>query len=272
VTNPSTAPAIAPATSEFNGFSCLFCAAIFDCNQSRAREARSERLKRARPTSVCEQSSQILASLSFAPTTSTRAAAVMVALEKHQPSEREVVEAYSALLSESPALGITKVLTHLQKEKEWALSEKRLKSILISAGLRPSASTQNKATSSAVPISRLDPHLPIPDNVRAVYFDKVKGKGLVASRDFAEGETIFTEDALISAPPSHALKAVENGELCTHCFAPLSGLLVVPCGKPGCQGRFCNRLCQSRAQSLHHALLCPGQNASIKVRCLILHE
>lgn len=187
---------------------------------------------------------------------------------KHQPSEEEVVEVSRVLLSESPTLGIAKVLTYLQKEKQWALSEKRLKSILIAAGLRPCPATQSKPKSSSVPISSLDVNLPFPDGVRAVYFDSVKGRGLVAARDFSEGETIFTEDAFVAAPPGHAYQAVEIGELCTHCFAPLSGLLVVSCGKSGCQSRFCNRLCQSRAQSLHHALLCPGQNPSIKVSCI----
>lgn len=189
--------------------------------------------------------------------------------DKRQPSEQEVVEASSMLLAGSPSLGIAKILSHLQKEKNWSISEKRLKTILSNAGLRPS-STSNKQTSSSkssdVPSSSLDSLLQIPSGVKAVYFDSVKGKGLVASRDFQEDEPIFTEDAFISAPPAHALTAVEKGELCTHCFAPLSSLLVVPCGKPGCQARFCNRLCQSRAQSMHHALLCSGQNSSIKVR------
>ena len=192
----------------------------------------------------------------------------MSSAEKHQPSEQEIIEASSALLAASPALGIAKVLAHLQREKQWALSERRLKAVLVAAGLRTTgAVSQKRATAQAhdVPLSKLDARLPIPAGVRAVYFDSVKGKGLVADRDFEEGEPIFTEDAFVAAPPAHALPAVERGELCTQCFAPLSGLLVVPCGKQGCQARFCNRLCQSRAQNTHHALLCPGQNSSIKV-------
>ncbi|UZJ53144.1 hypothetical protein CBS101457_002464 [Exobasidium rhododendri] len=184
--------------------------------------------------------------------------------DKHQPSEQEIVEACSALLAEFPSLGIAKILSNLQNEKNWSLSEKRLKNSLAKAGLRSSSTTNATSKSPEIPSSSIDALLAIPPGVKAVYFDKVKGKGLVASRDFQEGEPIFTEDAFIAAPPAHALLDVESGQLCTHCFAPLSSLLVISCDKSGCQARFCNRLCQSRAQGVHHALLCPGQNTSIK--------
>lgn len=183
---------------------------------------------------------------------------------RYQPSEQEVVHACSEILAELPTLGITKILYKLQNEHTWTLSEKQLKSILASSGLRPSNQT-NKNSVTDVPSSKLDPLLPIPAGVKAVYFDKIKGKGLVADRDFDRGEVIFVEDAFIAAPPIHAFADVENGKLCTLCFAPLSGSLIVPCGRSDCQARFCNRLCQSRAQAMHHALLCPGQNTSIKV-------
>lgn len=192
---------------------------------------------------------------------------------RSQPSEQEVIEASSTVLAESPALGIAKLLARLQSDNQWALSEKRLKNILVQAGLRPAppatngkTNTKGSPSSSGVPSSALDSLLSIPAGIKAVYFDNIKGKGLLADRDFQEGEALFTEDAFISAPPGHALADVEKGSLCTQCFAPLSGSLVVPCGKTGCQARFCNRLCQSRAQSAHHAMLCPGHNASIKVR------
>lgn len=189
-------------------------------------------------------------------------------IEKVAPSDEEVVEASSSVLADAPSLGIAKLLSRLHNEKGWILSEKRLKNILSAARLR-STGAANKSLSSThridVPVSHIDRLLSLPEGVKAVYFDKNKGKGLVADRDFKEGDVIFTEDAFIAAPPAHAVAAVEKGELCTFCFAPLAGILVIPCGRIGCQARFCNRLCQSRAQSVHHALLCPAQNPSIKV-------
>lgn len=195
-----------------------------------------------------------------------------------------MVDAARSKLEASPGLGIAKLLAQLQGENGWALSEKRLKTILTAAKLRQApAGVQGNGTSGGgkdkkkgtgndnatpayIPLSRLDSSLSIPSGVRAVYFDRIKGKGLVADRDFGEGSVVFTEEAFIAAPPSHAMQQVEQGELCTQCFAPLAGSLVVGCGQKDCGARFCTRLCQSRAQSAHHALLCPGQNPSIKVR------
>lgn len=192
--------------------------------------------------------------------------------ERVQPSEQDVIEACSALLADAPNLGIQKILGRLHTEKDWSISEKRLKGILSTSGLRSPSTKGSKYTATTAvdtPVSHLDTSLPIPSSVRAVYFDGVKGKGLVADRDFAEAEVIFTEDAFIAAPPAHALAAVESGQLCTHCFAPINGQLVALCGRTGCPAKFCNRLCQSRAQSAHHALLCPAQNTSIKVRSVV---
>lgn len=198
------------------------------------------------------------------------------------PSEEQVVAHAASKLQDDPNLGAAKLTGLLQSENNWSLSEKRLKAILISSGLRSSpavvqpdttASPSNgtakkkkkKSSPSYIPRSHLDATLATPDGVKPVYFDSVKGKGLVADRDFKEGDVIFTEDAFISAPPGHALKAVDDGELCTSCFAPITGSLVASCGQKDCHARFCSRLCQNRAQSVHHPLLCPGQNPSIKV-------
>lgn len=134
------------------------------------------------------------------------------------------------------------------------------------AGAAFSSSSSSSSAPSYIPRSHLDTLLPLPTGVQAKYFDDVKGKGLIAAQDYKEGDVLFTEDAFVAAPPSHALKSVDDGELCTSCFAPLNSSLVVRCGQKDCIARFCNRLCEGRANSTHHQLLCPGQNPSIKVR------
>lgn len=97
--------------------------------------------------------------------------------------------------------------------------------------------------SAAVPVSHVDRSLPLPEGVRVEYFDHVKGKGLVAARDFKEEEVIFVENAFIAAPPAVAVDQVLDGTLCSDCFQPLQGgNLVARCGKSSCKSRFCNRV------------------------------
>lgn len=217
--------------------------------------------------------------------------------DKVSPSEGDVVEASKSVLASNESMGIGRICAQvLEANPNWTLSEKRLRSILKQAGLKwgeaeatngdhvnngdvksngnnkknkkkkgNSALATKTPGDSAVPSSHLDEDVPIPSGVRAVYFDEIKGKGLVADRDFNEGETLFTEEAFLSAPPAHAYNQVSTGELCTQCFLPVAASsLNVACGQKDCNARFCSRLCQNKAQSLHHALLCPGQNPSIK--------
>ena len=162
---------------------------------------------------------------------------------KVSPGEGDVAEAAKATLAANESLGIGKLCAQILKENpEWTLSEKRLKTILKQAGLKwgdassseaqaepttngngNSSSSKKKKKSggaakkgdSTIPSSRLDKDVPMPSGVRAVYFDEVKGKGLVADREFKEGETLFTEEAFVAAPPAHAYNQVASGELCT---------------------------------------------------------
>lgn len=190
---------------------------------------------------------------------------------KVSPGEGDVAEAAKAALAANESLGIGKLCAQILKENpEWTLSEKRLKTILKQAGLKwgdassseaqaelaangngNSSSSKKKKKSggaakkgdSAIPSSRLDKDVPMPSGVRAVYFDEVKGKGLVADREFKEGETLFTEEAFVAAPPAHAYNQVASGELCTQCFLPVaSSSLNVACGQKDCSARFCSRL------------------------------
>ena len=173
------------------------------------------------------------------------------------PSDEAVLAAARERLDAPTPPGLAKLLAHLQEKNHWSLSEKRLKRLLTEAGLRGGG-----GSGSSVPASRIDDTLPLPDSVRATYFDAVKGRGLLAARPLREGETLFVEDAFVAAPPPQAVKALLQGEICNHCFLPVaSRMLAVGCRHAGaCRARFCSRLCQERAMHTQHAVLCPGVN------------
>ncbi|CAO1636787.1 unnamed protein product [Sympodiomycopsis kandeliae] len=126
-------------------------------------------------------------------------------------------------------------------------------------------SSSSGSTSSDHPISHLDSSLSIPDGIKQHYFDPVKGKGLVATRDYKEGEVVFADEAFVAAPPMSQAKNVEQGKICNRCFQPVesgSGLNIACKGK-GCSVVWCNRECENKARSLHHNLLCRGNNPAI---------
>ncbi|WFC99962.1 hypothetical protein MYAM1_002708 [Malassezia yamatoensis] len=102
------------------------------------------------------------------------------------PIDEEVVHAARTRIENSESMpGIAKLLIALREEHQWRLSEKRLKNLLASAGLRKPTS-QNKPW---IPVSSVDEDVPLPDGVKAVYFDSVKGRGLVATKPFAQGQS-----------------------------------------------------------------------------------
>lgn len=125
------------------------------------------------------------------------------------------------------------------------------------------------SSSSSHPVSQIDSSIPLPPGVAQHYFDPIKGKGLVATRDFAKGEDVFMDNAFVSAPPMAQAKHVESGELCNDCFQPIehaSPTLVVRCratgssGNSSCGATWCNRECENRGRTRHHNLLCRSNN------------
>ncbi|KAG7450171.1 SET domain-containing protein [Guyanagaster necrorhizus] len=119
------------------------------------------------------------------------------------------------------------------------------------------SSRETYPTSSLLP----DSVLTLPPTVAVRYFDKQKGKGLVALRRIEEGETLWKEDPWIIAPEWDIFDLQQRAVACAHCTTPFSqsSALVVSCQH--CSARYCTRLCFSRSVSTH-PLLCPGQNAA----------
>ena len=122
------------------------------------------------------------------------------------PSDDAVVSAARTRLeSTQPAPGVAKLLAALRAEHGWSLSEKRLKHLLTTAGLRKDPSQARAPLQPWVPVSSVDESVPLPHGVRAVYFDAVKGRGLVATKPFAQGQSVWVEDAYVAAPPPSQL-------------------------------------------------------------------
>jgi hypothetical protein len=118
------------------------------------------------------------------------------------PQEDELTQALIELKKENPQLGISKVHALLLKTNpDWVVSEKRTRKILQSQGLivtaPPSASEPGIYPSSRV-IESLDIRQWTP-KVAVKFFDKKKGKGLVAAEAIEEGETIWREDPFVIA-------------------------------------------------------------------------
>ncbi|TFY73173.1 hypothetical protein EWM64_g10839, partial [Hericium alpestre] len=121
------------------------------------------------------------------------------------PSEDDLKAALVALKESNPALGIPKLhALVLAEHPTWSVSEKRVKRILQSAGLVLSPpSSKSPAPDTLYPSSQLIPHLDVTKwspKVAVKYFNKSKGKGLVATAPIAEGEVIWKEDPFASPP------------------------------------------------------------------------
>ena len=121
------------------------------------------------------------------------------------PQESELISAIISLKNKDPSLGISKVHALLLKTyPEWTVSEKRTRKILQIHGLvlsatLPSDSVEPPIFPSSQVIDRLDISQWTP-KVKVKYFNKKKGKGLVAERDIEVGEHIWKEDPFIIAP------------------------------------------------------------------------
>ena len=215
------------------------------------------------------------------------------------PTEAQLVDAAKASLNGNDALPeseLARLLATLELENDWTgVSLKKFHSILAKHNMLQLAANGNgtaMASTSAspgagggqkkkkkskaeqgVPKSFIDSSVPMPSGIRGEYFDAIKGKGLVATREFAEGELLFTEEAYIATPPPEAMDQVTRGELCGQCFLPVSSapvqLAIKSCTK--CKYRFCTTGCHRTAMATHHTLLCTGFNPSSKALMELIH-
>ncbi|KAG6888562.1 hypothetical protein C0992_008191 [Termitomyces sp. T32_za158] len=143
---------------------------------------------------------------------------------KISPSEDDLRAALVALKTRYPSLGIVK--THsilLASYPDWTVSEKRTRKVLQSEGLILDTPSP-QATDFVYPSSRLIPDLDISkwsSKVQVRYYDKRKGKGLVATEDIEEGETIWKEDPFVLAPEWEIYDLQVSSAACGYCSTPL---------------------------------------------------
>lgn len=125
------------------------------------------------------------------------------------PSDDELKTALQLLRAENPTLGISKLHARLLSEHPtWKVSEKRTRKYLQNEGLVLGHSgakldERNGSGKSLHPISRVIEGLDVSKwtkKIRVEYFNRHKGKGLVATEQIAEGEVLWKEDPFILAP------------------------------------------------------------------------
>ncbi|KXN83197.1 putative lysine methyltransferase SET5 [Leucoagaricus sp. SymC.cos] len=183
------------------------------------------------------------------------------------PTEDELTPAIIELKKENPELGIAKVHALLtNKFPEWIVSEKRTRKILQNQGLIVSATGQAPNV-QVYPSSRVVSGLNLAKwtpKVDVKWFDKRKGKGLVATQEIKEGEVIWKEDPFIVAPEWDIFDLQTRSLACMFCTTPLGDSpLITTCLASNitspCTARFCSRLCLTRSAQVH-PLLCPARN------------
>jgi hypothetical protein len=141
------------------------------------------------------------------------------------PPEEDLKTAVLSLKKEHPALGIAKLHALLLSENPaWTVSEKRLRRILKNSdpqqqlqqqqqqqrqaagsvdGGSPAGRPSTASETHAYPSSALVEGLDVAKWTTAVevhYFDRRKGKGLVAKEQISEGQVVWKEDPFVIAP------------------------------------------------------------------------
>ncbi len=169
------------------------------------------------------------------------------------PDDETIQSVISSMHSALPGLGTAKLHTAvIDAHPEWkgVVGEKRIRRVM--ANSKKDAETESpirendalttksktkkkkkaKVTSRATyPTSSLlpDSALTLPLSVAVRYFDKQKGKGLVALRRIEEGETLWKEDPWILAPEWDIFDLQQRAVACAHCTTPFSPIFC-PCG------------------------------------------
>lgn len=116
------------------------------------------------------------------------------------PPEDDLKTAVVSLKNEHPALGIAKLHALLLSENPtWTVSEKRLRRILKNSDSDPSTATEAHVYPSSTLVEGLD-IAKWTTTVEVKYFDRRKGKGLVAKEPISEGQVVWKEDPFVVAP------------------------------------------------------------------------
>ncbi|KAJ6556895.1 hypothetical protein B0H10DRAFT_2121899, partial [Mycena sp. CBHHK59/15] len=155
----------------------------------------------------------------------------------------------------NPTLGIPKIHGLLRTEyPSWTVSEKRTRKALQALGLL--VAPVPHPSSNLIEDLNIEKWTP---RVEVRYFDKKKGKGLVAKQKIKTGETVWTEDPFIIAPEWEIYDKQRNATACSLCTTLFAHPSDVRLRCEHCPAKFCSTLCRKRAEKTH-PLLCAAQN------------
>eukprot|EP01087_Luapelamoeba_hula_P000564 TRINITY_DN10424_c0_g1_i1.p1 TRINITY_DN10424_c0_g1~~TRINITY_DN10424_c0_g1_i1.p1 ORF type:complete len:407 (-),score=49.56 TRINITY_DN10424_c0_g1_i1:41-1261(-) len=93
------------------------------------------------------------------------------------------------------------------------------------------------------------------------FYDKCKGRGVVAKQNVSAGQVLFTEEPLAAA----LIRASDTGaQFCSACFLPISERIYTVCAR--CQTeQYCSQQCQERAWAAHHEKLCTWETGDMHI-------
>lgn len=166
-------------------------------------------------------------------------------------------------------LSYGKLLAKIKERKvqeNWALSEKRLKSILKEFNLVPAGLAPTSAGFAKSVKYKAETEVELPAGIR-LENTKRRGRGLYASRQFSSGETLWLEKPLVIAADCADIGSMRTGSLCSYCgtIIRLSSTrqVVRPCvGCKACQSNWCSQACKE--DDIVHAETRHGATASTK--------
>ncbi|KAF8260082.1 SET domain-containing protein [Lactarius quietus] len=186
------------------------------------------------------------------------------------PPDEALKPAIQSLRTQHPTLGVAKLHALLLSENaQWTVSEKRLRRMMTAEGLTLQPQPQRKAAAEPgahiYPSSALVEGLDVAKWTVAVeikYFDKKRGKGLIAKEPISEGQIVWKEDPFIIAPEWDIYDLQIASRACGYCTTPLTdSSLVLRCpastSSAPCPARFCHRLCLKRSEKTHPLLSSP---------------
>ena len=127
------------------------------------------------------------------------------------PPEPDLKSTVQSLKKAHPTLGVPKLHALLLSENPtWTVSEKRLRRVLQQ---RQQQQQQKRDRSVVYPSSTLIEGLDVAKwttVVQVEYFDRQKGKGLIAREPISEGQVVWKEDPFVIAPEWCVLLSVFN--------------------------------------------------------------
>lgn len=174
------------------------------------------------------------------------------------PEEHQVIDAVKGIWDSNPAtevLSCAKLLALVKlRNPSWALSEKRLKSILKNQGLQPTTQQPTFGTKvESHPVNNLE----FPPGI-SMQVTKSKGKALFSGTSYKQGDELWHEEVLLPVIPLDKVPLVHKAVACVLCARTFQARSKD--GQPEghaecnqCSAKWCSMKCHN-ADLIHAAL------------------